>query len=406
MKQLKFYTQRDMILHVLFILSFLVYGVQSFGIKSPIKYSPLHNAMKSRNRLHLPKSNAHIPSSFVSECNSLSSSLLSIEEVSKLNEATADIMTKLPEIKGTTDNAVDFVTNNGDVQELVNNSILSKLGSLPLLSNPLFYGGTVAVALIGYKVYTYFKLQYIMASMLGKWCQEGSVVEVAPTNQARTLYYYPQKINRVIIPGGSNDKEKLEKTKKVYRALSTQVGSSAKVNTNKVTEVVPYNIEDLDYKAGTIDNIVSINALGKRTAHIEKVMKKINRLLKNGGRFIFIEPTESLGSQGEDLIALMKGKNDVKEYSEMSDEELYDRDGKTDNDSSATTDKKSRTINEMENWSDIFYDKETFGLEKYTIGVAMKKDLSSEEMEALEPFKEKKEKTKRQKRAKSGFVSK
>ena len=388
------------------LLFFFLCDVQSFIIKSPVQYSFLYPALNSRNRLELVKSNAHLPSSITSSLltSSSSSTLLSTENVNTIDKATVDLMTKLPEIQSNSDGAIDIITNNGDVQ----NSFLSTLGSLPLLSNPLFYGGTLAISLIGYKVYTYFRLQYIMASMLGKWCQEGSVVEVAPTNQARTLYYYPQKVNRVIIPGGSNDKEKLEKTRKVYRALSSQVGSSAKLNTNKVTEVVPYNLEDLDYKAGTIDNIVSINALGKRTAHIEKVMKKINRLLKDGGRFIFIEPTESLGSQGEDLIALMRGGNEIKEYSDMTDEEVKEKssnDNSNNNDTNKSTEKKIRTINEMENWSDIFYDKESFGLENYTIGVAMKKTLSSEEAEALEPFKEKKEKQKKRK-SKSGFVSK
>ena len=138
------------------------------------------------------------------------------------------------------------------------------------------------LAVVAYRTVVYFQLQYITAALIGNHVPRGvnaTCLELG-IGGGRNLYYYPNDIKGVIGVDSKSNPELLQKTaEKCFQSVQLIESPTAAADTwgKKVA-------------TASVDCVVSIQTDGASA----KVLAEVARVLRPGGKLIFVEPGDSL----------------------------------------------------------------------------------------------------------------
>lgn len=139
-------------------------------------------------------------------------------------------------------------------------------------------GGALSFLLV--RAIVYFRMQYIVAAMLGRHVPRGGArvvdLNIGP---GRNLYYLPKDVIQVIAidPKGSQQ---------LLQNQAIQAGIPVEVRTR--------DFESTQFPSESFDAVISVYGITeKRGKKISSVLKEAARVLKPGKPLIFVESTES-----------------------------------------------------------------------------------------------------------------
>lgn len=128
----------------------------------------------------------------------------------------------------------------------------------------------------GFRAFVYFRIQYIIAAMLGKYVPRGGCrILDLDIHEGRNLYYYPHDVAEVV---AVTDKKNCEVVKN--QAIRAGVPVDIKVKA----------MNSLSLPSNSMDAVVSVYCLcGVKDKEAKTVLREAIRLLKPGKPFIFVE---------------------------------------------------------------------------------------------------------------------
>mmetsp|Transcript_25713 Transcript_25713/g.57660 ORF Transcript_25713/g.57660 Transcript_25713/m.57660 type:complete len:282 (+) Transcript_25713:129-974(+) len=138
----------------------------------------------------------------------------------------------------------------------------------------------MSMGLFDYVNPLYWKREYITAAMLSRQIPSSAqtVLELF-SEDGKRFYYYPKTVSQVIVvpgAGGLDDKTRREMDEMAAKAFKA------------------LRVADLSsLPSGAVDVVVSVNKLGGSPA---STARDLFRVLRPGGRLVFVEPLKDLGA--------------------------------------------------------------------------------------------------------------
>ncbi|KAI5060106.1 hypothetical protein GOP47_0024526 [Adiantum capillus-veneris] len=145
--------------------------------------------------------------------------------------------------------------------------------------------GTALAALIGFggfRAFVYFKIQYIIAALLGNHVPRGgSKVLDMDIHEGRNLYYYPSDVAEVVAVTN-------EKNREVIKNQAVRAGVPVDIKVKALSS--------LSLPSNSMDAVVSVYCLcNLKNGDTKTVLREAIRLLKPGKPFIFVENVQAEG---------------------------------------------------------------------------------------------------------------
>ncbi|MCO5573979.1 hypothetical protein L7F22_027757 [Adiantum nelumboides] len=145
--------------------------------------------------------------------------------------------------------------------------------------------GTALATIVGFggfRAFVYFKLQYMIAAMLGNYVPRGgSRVLDMDIHEGRNLYYYPSDVAVVVAVTEEKNREVIKN-----QAIRAGVPVDVKVKA----------LNSLSLPSNSMDAVVSVYSLcNLKEGDTKTVLREAIRLLKPGKPFIFVENVEAEG---------------------------------------------------------------------------------------------------------------
>lgn len=137
----------------------------------------------------------------------------------------------------------------------------------------------------GFRVFVYFRMQYIIAAMLGKYVPRGGCrVLDMDIHEGRNLYYYPSDIAEVVAVTD-------EKNREVVKNQAIRAGVPVDIKVKA--------LNTLSLPSNSMDAVVSVYCLCElKERETKTILREAIRLLKPGKPFIFVE---TVAAEGEFL---------------------------------------------------------------------------------------------------------
>lgn len=158
------------------------------------------------------------------------------------------------------------------LSRLVVAALPDDLSSTAILSTAI----ATLLSFSGFRVYVYFRMQYIIAAMLGKYVPRGGCTVLdMDIHEGRNLYYYPSDVAKVVAVS-------------VEKNRGTVMNQAIRAGIPVDLKVKALNM--LSLPSSSMDAVVSVYCFcGLQERETKRILQEAIRLLKPGKPFIFVE---------------------------------------------------------------------------------------------------------------------
>ncbi|BBN16814.1 hypothetical protein MPTK1_7g09500 [Marchantia polymorpha subsp. ruderalis] len=223
-------------------------------------------------------------------------------------------------------------------------------GALSEVSPATIVGLSTALSFVLLRAFVYFRMEYIIASMLGRHVPRGGakVVEL-DIREGRNMYYYPSDTVQVVAVSSNPNRTLLEN-----QAIKAGVPIQIKLS----------GASTLGLPANTMDAVVSVKAFCNiPDAEVKNTLREAIKVLQPGKPFIFVEP---VGAKNPVVRAAQNGIQAI--YNFTRSKRVVTRD-------------LLQYIQEMDGLEEVEYE-EIFGFfDPQLVGVAKKKPTDKVNLE-------------------------
>ena len=183
---------------------------------------------------------------------------------------------------------------NKNVMKLYDTSSISdQLIDLPVTILPL----SLLITSFGlFKFIVYSRMQFVTASMIGGIPPRSSIVEIDAKDGKNIFYLSKECDYTAVMPITETDLKKIKDKSSINEQLILESIGKANVGGLKLSGKLRQKTQDISSK--TCDVVISVGALSRSSNSYETLME-VNRILRPGGLFVFVEPASN--SNGETI---------------------------------------------------------------------------------------------------------
>jgi len=172
-------------------------------------------------------------------------------------------------------------------------SISDQLIDLPVTILPL----SLLITSFGlFKFIVYSRMQFVTASMIGGIPPRSNIVEIDAKDGKNVFYLSKECDYTAVMPIIETDPKKIKDKSSINEQLILESIGKANVGGLKLSGKLRQKTQDISSK--TCDVVISVGALSRSSNSYETLME-VNRILRPGGLFVFVEPASS--SNGETI---------------------------------------------------------------------------------------------------------
>ncbi|KAG6544233.1 hypothetical protein Mapa_014336 [Marchantia paleacea] len=223
-------------------------------------------------------------------------------------------------------------------------------GALSEISPATIVGLSTALSFVLLRAFVYFRMEYIIASMLGRHVPRGGakVVEL-DIREGRNMYYYPSDTVQVVALSSNPNRTLLENQ-------AIKAGVPIQIKTRGAST--------LGLPANTMDAVVSVQAFCNiPDAEVKNVLREAIKVLQPGKPFIFVEP---VGAKNSVVRAAQNAIQAIHNY--IWSKRVVTRD-------------LLQYIQEMDGFEDVEYEEVFEFFDPQLVGVAKKKPTDKVKVE-------------------------
>jgi len=185
------------------------------------------------------------------------------------------------------------INNNKNMMLFDSASISDQLIDLPVTILPL----SVLISSFGlFKFIVYSRMQFVTASMIGGIPPKSKIVEIDAKDGKNIFYLSKECDYTAVMPITETDPKKLKDRSAINEQLVLESIGKANVGGLKLSGKLRQKTQDVPSR--TVDTVISVGALSRSSNSYETLME-VNRMLRPGGLFVFVEPASS--SNGETI---------------------------------------------------------------------------------------------------------
>ena len=173
---------------------------------------------------------------------------------------------------------------NKNIVKLYDTSITDQLIDLPVTILPL----SLLITSFGlFKFIVYSRMQFVTASMIGGIPPRSNIVEIDAKDGKNVFYLSKECDYTAVMPIAETDPKKIKDKSSINEQLILESIGKANVGGLKLSGKLRQKTQDISSK--TCDVVISVGALSRSSNSYETLME-VNRILRPGGLFVFVEP--------------------------------------------------------------------------------------------------------------------
>ena len=166
-------------------------------------------------------------------------------------------------------------------------AVVNNIIDLPVTLLPI----SVLITSFGlFKFIVYSRMQFVTASMIGGIPPKSSICEIDAIDGKNIFYLSKECDYTAIMPIKEIDPKKIKDKLAINEQLILESIGKANIGGLKLSGKIRQKTQDIATK--TIDTVISVGALSRSNNAYETLME-INRILRPGGLFVFVEPANT-----------------------------------------------------------------------------------------------------------------